>query len=128
VADAAVRQELLTTFTTFRANAANTPGFAAIAPSAVAGIAPGSLYYASDTATGTHWAIASFSATAAAMRTTAFVGFQDGGSAAVFRQPSGGSWQVESVGPCKTGLPVAVAAMWQVTQAANPMCPKGVPG
>jgi hypothetical protein len=50
-ANAAVRQDLLTAFTAFRSDSANTPGFAAIPPSAVAGISPGLLYYAFDPAT-----------------------------------------------------------------------------
>jgi hypothetical protein len=127
VADAAVRHDLLAAFTAFRSNAANTPGYAAISPSAVAGITPGTLYYALDPATGTYWAAASFSATAAASQTLAFVGFQDGGSQAVFMQSPGEPWEVKSVGPCLAGLPAAVAATWALTQSASPMCPSGVP-
>ena len=65
VASAAVREELLTTFTTFRADAANTPGDAAFAPSAVGGISPGSLFYAFDPSSSTYWARASFYPTVA---------------------------------------------------------------
>jgi hypothetical protein len=127
VADAAVRQQLLTAFIAFRSNAANTPGYAAISPSAVAGITPGMLYYAFDPATGTYWAAASFSATAAASQTLAFVGFQDGGSQAVFMQEQDESWEVKSVGPCLAGLPTAVAAVWALSASPNGMCPSGVP-
>jgi hypothetical protein len=127
VADATVRRELHAAFIAFRGNAANTPGFAAIPPSAVAGITPGTLYYALDPATGIYWAVATFSATAAARQTVAFVGFQDGGSQAVFTRPSGGSWRVESAGPCMTRLPVDVAAAWGLTATPSPMCPSGVP-
>jgi hypothetical protein len=127
VADAAVQQDLLAAFIAFRSNAANTPGYAAISPSAVAGITPGTLYYALDPATGTYWAAANFSATAAASQTMAFVGFQDGGSQAVFMQSPGEPWEVKSVGPCLAGLPTAIAAIWALTQSAGPMCPSGVP-
>jgi hypothetical protein len=127
VADATVRRELHAAFIAFRGNAANTPGFAAIPPSAVAGITPGTLHYALDPATGTYWAVATFSATAAASQTAAFVGFQDGGSQAVFTRPSDASWRVESVGPCMTDLPVDVAAAWGLTATPSPMCPSGVP-
>lgn len=126
-ADAAVRQGLLAAFTAFRSNAANTPGFAAIPPSAVGGITPRTLYYAFDPATGTYWAVATFSATKAASQTSAYVGFQDGGDKAVFMRPSGGPWQVKSVGACLGGLPVAVAAALALTASPSPMCPSGVP-
>jgi hypothetical protein len=126
-ADAAVRQGLLAAFTAFRSNAANTPGFAAIPPSAVGDITPGTLYYAFDPATGTYWAVATFSATKAASQTSAYVGFQDGGNKAVFMRPSGGPWQVKSVGACLGGLPVAVAAALALTASPSPMCPSGVP-
>jgi hypothetical protein len=127
VADAAVRHELLAAFIAFRSNAANTPGFAAIPPSAVRGIAPRTLYYAFDSATGTYWAAASFSATAVASQTYAFVGFQDGGSSAVFTRSSGQPWRVDSIGPCLKGLPAVVATAWGLTESPNPMCPNGVP-
>jgi hypothetical protein len=126
-ADAGVRQGLLAAFTAFRSNAANTPGFAAIPPSAVGGITPGTLYYAFDPATGTYWAVATFSATKAASQTSASVGFQDGGNKAVFMRPSGGSWQVKSVGACLGGLPVAVASALALTASPSPMCPSGIP-
>jgi hypothetical protein len=127
VADSTVRQALLAAFVAFRSSAGNTPGFAAIPPSAVAGITPGTLYYAFDAATGTYWAVATFSATAAASQTVAYVGFQDGGSQAVFMRPSAGSWLVKSVGPCMTGLPDDVAAEWGVAASPSPMCPSGTP-
>lgn len=126
-ADATVRRELLAAFVAFRSNEANTPGFAAIPPSAVAGISPGTLYYAYDPANGTYWAVATFEATAAASQTAAFVGFQDGGSQAVFVRLSGGSWVVKSVGPCMTGLPVGVATAWGLTASPSAMCPSGGP-
>jgi len=127
VADAAVRQGLLAAFTAFRSNAANTPGFAAVPPSAVGGITPGTLYYVFDPASGTYWAVATFSATNAASQTSAYAGFQDGGNKAVFMRPSGGPWQVKSVGACLSGLPVAVAAALALTASPSPMCPNGVP-
>jgi glucose/arabinose dehydrogenase len=126
-ADASVRQGLLAAFTAFRSNAANAPGFAAIAPSAVGGITPGTLYYAFDPATGTYWAVATFSATKAASQTSAYAGFQDGGNKAVFMRPSSGPWQVKSAGACLSGLPVAVATTLALTASPSPMCPSGVP-
>jgi hypothetical protein len=122
-----VRRELLAAFIAFRRNAANTPGYAAIPPSAVGGIAPGTLSYAWDPATGTYWAAASFDATKAATRTPAFVGFQDGGNSAVFMRPAGQPWLVRSVGPCLTGLPVAVATALALRASPSPMCPSGIP-
>jgi hypothetical protein len=127
VASSTVQQDLLAAFIAFRSNAANTPGFAPIAPSAVAGISSGTLYYAYDPSTDSYWAVATFSATAAASQSMAYVGFQDGGDEAVFTKSASGSWLVESVGLCLTGLPVGVAAVWGVTATASPMCPNGVP-
>ena len=128
VADATVRHELLATFIAFRRNGANTaPGFAAIPPSAVAGIAPRTLHYAYDPATGTYWAVADFSPTEAASQTAAFIGFQDGGNAAVFTQPPGGSWRVKSVGPCMAGLPVSVRDAMKLTASPFPGCQSPVP-
>jgi hypothetical protein len=127
VADSTVRRELLAAFTAFRSTAANTPGYAPIPPTAVAGISPGTLFYALDSATGTYWAVATFSATAAASQTSASVGFQDGGGRAVLMRTSGQPWQVKSVGPCLAGLPIAVAVTWALTANASPMCPSGVP-
>jgi hypothetical protein len=127
VASATVQQELLAAFIAFRSDAANTPGFAATAPSAVAGISPGTLYYAYDPSAGSYWAVATFSATTAASQRLAYVGFQDGGAEAVFTKSASGSWLVESVGLCLAGLPVGVAAMWGLAAGANPMCPNGVP-
>ncbi len=127
VADAAVRQKLLAAFIAFRSNAANTPGFASIPPPAVAGISPGKLFYAFDPATSTYWAVATIKATEAASHTSAYVGFQDGGSQAVFTQPSGEPWLVKSVGPCLAGLPNTVAATLALTVSPSPLCPHGAP-
>ncbi len=126
-ADATVRQELLATFIAFRSDGADTPGYGAIPPSAVAGITPGTLHYAYDPATGTYWAVAEFRATKAASQTVAFVGFQDGGNEAVFMQPPGGSWHVKSVGPCMAGLPVSVAAAMKLTPSPYPGCQAPAP-
>ncbi len=127
VADAAVRQKLLAAFIAFRSNAANAPGYVAIPPSAVAGIAPRTLHYAYDPATGTYWAVADFNPTEAASQTAAFIGFQDGGNAAVFTQPPRGSWHVKSVGPCLAGLPVSVRDAMKLTASPYPGCPSPVP-
>ncbi|HUC23311.1 MAG TPA: hypothetical protein VMA73_11440 [Streptosporangiaceae bacterium] len=128
VADAAIRHQLRAAFIAFRRNGANTPGFAAIPPSAVGGISPGTLFYVLDPATGIHWAVASFDPTDAARQTSAAVGFQDGGSEAVFIQPPSQPWQVESIGQCLKGLPVVVAAASSLNASPNPMCPNGIPG
>lgn len=125
VADATVRRDLLAAFIAFRSNAANTPGYATIPRSAVAGIAPGTLRYGYDPATGTYWAVASFSATKAAAPTDAFVGFQDGGNDAVFRLLQGGSWRVKSVGPCRAGLPASVASALGLAPSSYPGCASG---
>jgi hypothetical protein len=125
MADTKVRQELLATFTAFRSNAANTPGYAAIPSSAVAGIAPRTLRYGYDPATGTYWAVAGFNATKAAGPTSAFVGFQDGGNDAVFRRLHGESWRVTYVGPCVDGLPAGVAAALGLTKSPYPGCSNG---
>jgi hypothetical protein len=128
VASTAVRQQLQADFTAFRSDAANTPGYAAIPSSAVGGISKGTLYYAFDQTTGSYWAAASFYATLARRQpTSALVGFQDGGSQAVFTRSAGEPWVVKSVGPCLAGLPTAVADMWGVAASPNPMCPSGVP-
>jgi hypothetical protein len=127
VADEAIRHQLRAVFIAFRSDGANTLGFAAIPPSAVGGISPGTLFYVLDPATGTHWAVASFDPTDAARQTSAFVGFQDGGSQAVFMQPPGQPWQVESIGQCLKGLPAAVATASGLNASPSPMCPGGVP-
>jgi hypothetical protein len=114
VADAAMRNDLLIAIRRFRADAANTPGYGAIPPSAVAGISPGSLFYAFDRSSSTYWARASFYPKVAASRTFAAVGFQDGGADGIFTRPSGRAWLVESVGPCHSGLPVRVARIWSL--------------
>ncbi len=112
MASAAVREELLRAFTTFRADAANTPGDAPVPPSAVGGISWGTLFYAFDPSSSTYWARAGFYPTVAASQTFAAVAFQDGGADAVFTRPSGSAWVVKSVGMCHSGLPVRVAETW----------------
>jgi hypothetical protein len=119
--------ELLATFTAFRRDGANTPAYAAIPPSAVAGITPGTLHDYHDLSTGTYWAVADFSVTEAASKTAAAVGFQDGGNDAVFMQAAGRSWRIKSVGPCMAGLPSSVAAALELTASPNPLCPHGIP-
>lgn len=122
-----VGAELLATFTAFRRDGANTPAYAAIPPSAVAGITPGTLHDYHDLATGTYWAVADFSVTEAASKTPAAVGFQDGGNDAVFMRAAGRSWRIKSVGPCMAGLPSNVAAVLGLTAGPNPLCPHGTP-
>ena len=121
VADATVRQDLLTAFSTFRSDGTNTPGFAAIPQGAVGSIQSGSLYYAFIPSSSTYWAMASFDPTAAASQTSASVGFQDGGSTAVFARTQAETWTVKYVGWCLTGLPAAVAAVWGV-KAPSAFC------
>jgi hypothetical protein len=79
-----VRNELTAAFADYKG----------IPPSDVAGISPGSVYYAFDPATGTYWAEANFlpSLTAPAK---VLVGFQDGASIGLFTRFANGSWQVQ---------------------------------
>lgn len=127
IADATVRQELVAVFTASRRDAVNTPAYDAIPPSAVAGIAPGTLHYSRDPATGIYWAVADFSPTQAASQTAAAIGFQDGGNDAVFMRAPGRSWRVRSIGPCLAGLPLSVADAQELTAGPNPLCPHGIP-
>jgi hypothetical protein len=85
----------------------------------------GHALYDLDPATGIHWAVASFDPTDAARQTSASVGFQDGGSQAVFMQPPGQPWQVESIGQCLKGLRVAVPTASGLNASPDPMCPNG---
>jgi hypothetical protein len=64
-----------------------------IPPSDVAGIS-GSVYYAYDPATDTHWALANFLPSLRAP-SQVLVGFQDGASIGLFTRFANGSWQVQ---------------------------------
>ena len=96
-----------------------------IAPSTFTGMAPGTTYYAYDSATNTYWAAGSMAVpNPTTMPATdsdlykAQVASQDAGAYLVFSQPSGGSWAVTGVGstgpdsPCAVTVPAGVAAAW----------------
>ena len=96
-----------------------------IAPSTFTGMAPGTTYYAFDSATNTYWAAGSMAVpNPATMPATdsdlykAQVSSQDAGAYLVFSQPSGGSWTATGVGstgpdsPCAATVPAGVAAAW----------------
>ncbi|MFZ0083180.1 MAG: hypothetical protein WAL13_29090, partial [Trebonia sp.] len=69
----------------------------------IAGIRPGTLH--TGTASGTEWAIASFTPSASAGKQAA-AGFQDGAATGVFKYRSG-TWRLVTTGPygCGEGLP-----------------------
>jgi len=64
-----------------------------ISPSDVAGIYPGSVYYAYDPATNTYWAVAQFESSSTAP-VGVLVSFQDGGNFGLFRRVGEARWQV----------------------------------
>lgn len=76
-------------------------------PAAVGGIRAGSLH--TGAADGVNWAIADFTP-AATDAPTVQAAFQDGASAAVFRQAPGKAWLLVHAGPygCGAGLPAAL--------------------
>ncbi|HUC22840.1 MAG TPA: PKD domain-containing protein [Streptosporangiaceae bacterium] len=89
-----------------------------IPASAVRGIAAGTLHTGSYR--GTTWAIASFAprtSDSAILRTA----FQDGGSAAVFRESAAGGWRLVDIGlrGCGTGLPASLARQWGIARPAS---------
>lgn len=123
VADTSVQTALTDTFVSFRLDAANTPGYAALPPGSVQGITPGSLFYALVPSTGASWAVASFSPAPGISDTSSFIGFQDGGNIAVFTRPSDGPWAVVYVGPCTSAhVPAAVMTVWGLGRSTYPGC------
>ena len=79
-----VRNELTAAFADYKG----------ISPSDIAGISPGSVYYAYDPATDTYWALANFLPSLTAPFKV-LVGFQDGASIGLFTRIANGSWQVQ---------------------------------
>jgi hypothetical protein len=125
--DATVRSQLLAAFITFRSPKGTAiPGLASIPPSAVAGIAPGTLYYAYLPQTSTYWAKATFAATGQAQKGNDYIGFQDGGATALFSRTATSAWGVRYLGLCDTGLPAVIFTMWSLpSHTDDPMCPSG---
>ena len=79
-----VRNELTAAFADYKG----------ISLSDIAGISPGSVYYAYDPATDTYWALANFLPSLTAPFKV-LVGFQDGASIGLFTRIANGSWQVQ---------------------------------
>jgi hypothetical protein len=103
-----VREELTAAFADYKG----------ISPSDVAGIRPGSAYYAYDPATGTYWALADFLPSRTAP-SNVLVGFQDGASIGLFTRFADGSWQVQLGGEpdvCAevAFFPPAVLSTWSL--------------
>jgi len=97
-----------------------------ISPSDVrgAGALPGSVYYAYDPASDTHWALASFEPSSTASLTVK-VNFQDGGNIGMFRKSGTRSWQAQTPGwpPVCSELrffPRAVLMAWALPTSAPP--------
>jgi hypothetical protein len=79
---------------------------------------PGSVYYAYDPATNTHWALADFE-TSGTAPFDVMVNFQDGGGMGMFRQTGADAWQVQlgAVPPwCAESkfFPLPVLAAWSM--------------
>jgi hypothetical protein len=106
-----------------------TAAYAAIQKIPVADIAgsapvPGSVYYAYDPATNTHWAMARFGVSPTAP-VDAQVNFQDGGSDGDFKQVGTASWQASLAGiPVYCGVarffPQPVLQAWALLKATLP--------
>ena len=88
--------------------------------SAVGALRGGAAHLATDTATGTEWALAGFLPSAAAgSRLT--VNFQDGAGQGLFEKASGGDWTLvptPTEASCATTVPAAVKAALGLTGAA----------
>jgi cytoskeletal protein RodZ len=122
-ADDTLRSQLLQAFTAYRSQPDHPKDQATIPPSAVAGITAKSLYYAYVPSTNTYWAKAKFDATPAAAQGNDFIGFQDGGSMAVFSRTGAGAWTVTYVGPCDLTIPADVAQVWSLpSHSDDPLC------
>jgi CHAP domain len=84
----------------------------------VAGVRPGSLHAAYDSASRAHWATAGFYPSPAASAKV-LLGFQDAGSIGVFTEPTGASWKMVGYGSqslsCSALLPRAVRNTWGFT-------------
>ena len=85
----------------------------------VSGLRSGSVYYAYQPSTGTHWALATVDPISTAP-VSVLVKFQDGVDRAIFAERPGAGWSVVNlVGehPCLTrqGLPSAIESLWGMT-------------
>jgi PKD domain/CHAP domain len=89
---------------------------------AVAGVRKGSVRVASDPATGTWWAMASFTPAAGAGARVK-TGFQDGAGTAVFTRTAGHAWRLTHVtgAPfvCSSALPAMLRSAWHLSQPAS---------
>lgn len=122
-ADDAVRSELLQAFTAYRSQPDHPTAMATIPPTAVEGLASHQLYYAYEPSTDTYWAKATFEATPQAKKDSDFIGFQDGGSTAVFSRTGEGTWTVRYVGRCDLALPSDVIQLWSLpSHVDDPLC------
>jgi hypothetical protein len=91
-------------------------------PASTVAVRAGSLHIGSYD--GTNYAAESF-VPATGDNANAKVGFQDGGSGAVFEQNAEGVWQLLSAGlfGCGSGLPAALAQQWGIAQPAGVCTP-----
>jgi hypothetical protein len=117
VISSAAKSELTTAYLAFR-------GGISLSDVAGAGPMPGSVYYAYDPTTDTHWALADFEPSSTASLDVQ-VGFQDGGGRAMFRKTGAGAWQVGTPGvPYFCGevkfFPQPVLIAWSMPTTAPP--------
>jgi len=114
----AEKSQLTATFMTFK----GIP----LSDIAGAGPTPGSVYYAYDPATDTHWALADFESSTTAPFDV-MVNFQDGGSMGMYRQTGAGAWQVQlgGVPPWCTEskfFPRTVLTTWSISAPTGLTC------
>jgi hypothetical protein len=122
-ADDTLRAQLTEVFKAYRSQPDHPTDMAPIPPSAVAGMVKESLYYAYVPKTATYWAMATFEATPQAQKDSDFIGFQDGGSTAVFSRSRDGKWQVRYIGRCDLALPTDVIQLWSLpSHVDDPVC------
>jgi len=89
-----------------------------IPPSDIASSRPGSTYYAYDPATGTYWAMSTYTP-ASGVPLNVQVSFQDGGATGLFKKTSSGTWQATTGGLPNICaelkfFPKAVLAAWSL--------------
>jgi hypothetical protein len=88
----------------------------------VAGVRPGSLHLAEVPASGSWWAIADFTPSAAADATVR-IGFQDGASTGVFTRAPGQPWRLVQVAgapyECSSALSAALRTAWRLPAPAD---------
>lgn len=88
----------------------------------VTGPDAGSVYYGFVPATGTYWAMATFSPVLNAPQQVN-VGMQDGGNRGIYTHQAGQAWTMKNGGipfPCPGDLPQSVISMWALTY--SPAC------